>query len=366
MDSSKLLEIIDLLEADEKEYTLSTKLDEVSNLITTQNNAEVNEQIEEKLKILQENIAMSRASLFAQTEIKILKNLGVENYFGRRFIENIQKNVNARGYEVSAKFKQFSTTRTEKYNKLIKMRNVMVETGLSPYEQTKDEIAMSIPSNISNTAEVAKYLEKFGQLIQIVQECKETKDIAQEPPKITRLNKGSAEFFILAEPNTISAIIDILAGLSTVYLVTKELRNRKSGDSLNDLEQKEIKKIYEGVAKRKLEEFITETVEKISGKVEPEKQARLRTYIKFLIKWLPLGVKIEVVYKKSVEPLAGDPKESVTQQKLLKRQHNEQLKVAEIYKLPIEQLKLPEPDDKSEVKKITTTKEEQKKQPPAK
>lgn len=361
MDSNKLLEIIDLLEADEKEYTLGTKLDEISNLITTQNNAEVNEQIEEKLKILQENIAASRASLFAQTEIQILKNLGVDNYFGSRFVENIQKNVNSRGYEVSEKFKQFATSRTEKYNKLVNMKNVMIATGLLPYKQTKDEIAISIPSDISSITEVAKYLEKFGQLIQIVQECKETKDIAQEPPKITRLNKGSAEFFILAEPNTISAIVDILAGLSTVYLVTKELRNRKSDNSLNDTEQKEIKKIYEGVAKRKLEEFIAKAVEKISGKVEPEKQVRLRTYIKLLIKWLPLGIKVEVVYKKSVEPLTEDPKENIVQQKLLKRQHDEQLKIAEIYKLPIEQLKLPEPDDKAQVKETPTTTEVKKK-----
>ena len=66
MDTNKLLELLNLLEADESEFSFVAKIDEVFDLIS-QNNEESNNNAAGKTNELYLVIKSSRAAIFAKT-----------------------------------------------------------------------------------------------------------------------------------------------------------------------------------------------------------------------------------------------------------------------------------------------------------
>ncbi|MFA4999475.1 MAG: hypothetical protein WC519_01985 [Parcubacteria group bacterium] len=339
MDTNKLLEIINLIEADEKEYAFGSKIDEIYNLVS-QNNEQAGPQIDEKIDLLEKDIKSSRAYRFVRTEVSLLEKLGLDNFFGTQLIESIQDIVNAKGYAILGKFKQFKSNRTEKYTNILRLRDSLISVGVVPYQQTQDEVALTIPEEISVMDEIADYLKKMGIFIDAVQRCLSVQDKESKHPRLTRISNGSFNFFTIADPEVVETILGILSDLATIYLVTKELRSKKADPELDDAEQQELNKFYEKIAKNRFDKFLDDTVESVGKTNDGDQKSRLRTSLKALVKWLPLGIHLEVVFKKSIDPV--DPQGDVNALDLIADKVAQKLKIEEMYKLPAEQLKLPE------------------------
>ena len=340
MDTNKLLELLNLLEADESEFSFVAKIDEVFDLIS-QNNEESNNNAAGKTNELYLVIKSSRAAIFAKTEIVLLQNISADKFFGLELVDSLYAIMNSRGYEVTHKLNAFRSQRNDKYKFLMQLRNSLVDAGIVSYKQSQDEIALSIPEDFTQVKETSTYLRDFGRFIESVEDCQNSEDVPLTPVKISRLNKSSADFFVLANSETVKAVLEILSELATVYLAIKELRAKRIDPALNQAEQTEIGAIYEKVGKRKVAEFVENIVEKISKNPDQEKRTKLRKYLKLIIKWLPLGIHLEVVYSKSVEPIVPEGQVQMT---ALEEKRSKQLGVMEMYKLPKEQLQLPEPD----------------------
>jgi len=342
MDSNKLLEILNLLEADEKDFSFGTKIEEISTLLS-QNNEESSLQINDKTSQLDKEIKLSRAYQFTSTELSFLKELGLETLFGTELMVNIQTTLQSRGYEINSKFSQFKKKRADKYKTIMQLKSHMVEVGIVPYQQADDEVAFSIPSEISTIEEIPDYLKKFGDFIQSVQNSIEDGEEKRRPHKIVRLNRGSLEFFTSVDPQSIVIILGILSDLANIYIATKYLREKKSDSNLTEVELQDLTKLYEKAAKDRLESFIKKTVDKVlKKKIDNQQRLKLEKSLKVLVNWLPLGIRVDVVFKKSVE---STDQTNVKAMELIDKKILQKLKVEEMYKLPLEQLKLPEPQD---------------------
>ena len=77
MDTEKLQQILELIEADEKEFSIQPKIDEIRNLIS-QNAANTVEQASLKVDELFEVVRESRAGSFTNTEVELLENINAD------------------------------------------------------------------------------------------------------------------------------------------------------------------------------------------------------------------------------------------------------------------------------------------------
>jgi hypothetical protein len=165
------------------------------------------------------------------------------------------------------------------------------------------------------------------------------------------------EFFIAAAPNIAGIILDVLSKLSALYIAIRELRKKKEDTLLTADEEKEVQKLYEKIAKQRVEKFVAETASEIGKNAEPEKKLAVSTYLKILLKWLPAGIHIEVVLKKT--PISGT--ETAPEKKAeLENKGMQQLNIAEMYNLPTAQLTLPDPNGEIDEKPIENAPKERK------
>jgi hypothetical protein len=350
MDANKLLEILLLIEADEKDFTFGDKIQEIRGLIA-QNNDAAGQQASEKLEILLGDIQKSRAANFAVTEDELLKQLKALEFFGLGLFDQLQRVSSARGFEVSAKFNAFQSGRAEKLKKLMHLKNALVDIGITAYKQEQPEIALTIPEDLLEIDSVAKYLEKFGDFLNAVQEALPGEAADHKPIKIVRLNKGSGQFFLGVDPLVAQAVLGILSDLATVYLAARELRKPdKKNEKLSEEEQLQVEKVYDDILRQRLEKFIDTTPERVAAGAGAEQKQRIKTYLKFLVKWLPLGINVEVVFTKSIEPMTTEQAQDAGQRQL------QTSRTRDIYRLPREQLKLPEPENGDDVDKGSPTK----------
>ena len=353
MDANKLLEILLLLEADEKDFSFGTKIEEMRNFIT-QNNEEGNKQIEQRLSEIEANIKLSRAILFSGTEAELLRVLSANDYFGLPLIESLQSALNSRGgYAISARLNKFQEGRKEKYSNLMKLKESMTAAGVSSYKQTQDEIALSLPETKTGIVEASEYLQDFGRFVEAVQDCipvKAGQKIA--PPRIIRLSKGGVDFFSSVDPQVVESVLHTLGDLAALYLTVKDIRGKKEEPYRDDAEKTEVAKIYEKAVERKVEEFLAQAVEKIAKASSNEKKTTLRTYLKILLKWIPLGINVEVVFSKSVTPIKKDEKGENDKATVEAREEKylKQTEILKMYKLPPEQLMLPDTDKEEKEK----------------
>ena len=348
MDANKLLEILLLLEADEGDFKFETRIGEILNFLG-QNNEEGNRKVEEHLREIEKDIALSRAAQFAGTEIELLKNLRGDSFFGVALIGQLQKILNeSRGYEISSELNKFKGARTEKMNGLMRLKGAMSEAGIIPYKQTRKEIALTLPEGQADIASVSKRLSEFGRFVSAIQACQGGGEIEQ--PNISRLSKGTLEFFTAVDVNTAEAILHCLSDLAVLYATAVNMRKKAADPMLTESENKEVAKIYNVASDRRVEEYVEKMVEKIAGTSEAEKKATLRSHFKLLLKWLPLGIHLEVILDKSTEPITKDPqgKYNPEYMALSQVQHKAQIAISEMYALPLEQLKLSEPEDEAE------------------
>lgn len=352
MDANKLLEIIQLLEADERDFTIGNRIEEIRNLIA-QNSEEQSQTIEDKLKELYTAIRSSRAAIFSNTELLILEKIDAGDYFGKPLLTKIDEITStSKTYELQIRFKEFQSQRAEKYSKMLQMRNVMIDNGVEAYRQEANEVALSIPGDDVPVSDTAKYLEDFSMFLRTLQDCNVVDDVRPESAKIVRASKGSLNFFALVDPETIRTLLDILADLAAVYVATGEIRRRSDKTALTETEINQVDKVYEDIAKKRVEDFVNKTAEKACKKDDNELRNRVRTHLRMLLKWIPMGIHIEVVVQKSVEPV-----DEKREGKALKaKQHETKVlaAISEMYSLPAEKLMLPGLDEVKAVPEIET------------
>jgi hypothetical protein len=369
MDINRALKILVLLEADEADLSISEKIQNIYNLLS-QNNNETNQSAGKEFSLLLKDIQSSRAYLFSGIENKILKQLQVESLFGQGLLGQLTKIRNKPGFEVTSELSEFRSKRSDQYNRLMQLKTILVDIGIKPYAQGGDEIAFSLPEELSTIDNTAEYLKKFGLFIKSIQDISAPKG-KREEIKITGLNKGSNEFFVLAEPETLSSLLDILSNIATVYLAVKEIKKSKSiNGGLTEEENKRVAELYEQIAQKRIESFLENKPKEIAPNATHEQAQNLRTYLKMLLKWLPLGIEVEIVLEKSAA------KGSLEKSKINSVKKIEELRnISEMYRLPKESLLLPlahgsgdasasTPSKKGSRRKTTTTKKTTKKKKP--
>ncbi len=340
MDANKLLELLQLLEADEQQFGVGTAIAEISTLIG-QNNEESTTQAVAKAEALFEVLRFSRAAHFSGTELEVLKLLNAEEYFGMGLLRTLDEILSkSRGFQVASKLSTFRSERKSYYAKLLALKNALSDVGIEPYEQKEPEIALSIPDEFVKVDEVAGYLNEFGQFLRVVQDATADEKSPRKELKIKRLSRGTAEFFIGGDPAVAMSVLNVLSDLANIYLAARELRNRenKNGTALSKEEQKQVDKVYDEIARARMEGFIEDTPEQTFKKATPEQKIKIRKHLRALIKWLPLGIHVEVVFDKTIEPVA----ESSVKGKKIEDQKRLQANITEMYALPVAQLKLPE------------------------
>ncbi|KND49534.1 MAG: hypothetical protein AB203_00435 [Parcubacteria bacterium C7867-008] len=339
MDANTLLELIQLLEADEGQFTIGARIEEIRTLLS-QNDPAQSTAISTKLTELFTEIASSRANLFSQTELAILKGLDAVDYFGSGLTQALTEITSgSKTYELTSRLSEFYTERSTKYNKLVQMKNSMLENGLVAYEQEEDEIALTIPGKEVDASELAEHLKTFSEFLRAVQECTLPAGQTPTPAEIVRVSRGSLNFFAQVDPATLKAVLEIIGSLATIYLAGVDIRKKfNSKTPLSEDEQASINQLAETIAQKRVDAFVAETAAKLA-KDNHELGNRVSRYLKILIKWMPLGIHLEVVVAKTVEPV--DLKTSEGKQ--IRAKQATLLKVNEMYSLPMEHLKLPEP-----------------------
>lgn len=345
MDTGKLLQILLLVEADENDLLIQSVLDEVSNLVS-QPNSDSGSQALVKADELLGNIKTSRAYEFGGTEVEVLDELGGKNYYGEGLVKSVNRILNSRSFEIPGKIKEFSQRRNDVNNRLNRLKDSLTDAGIVAYEQEVPEIALVLPDDQLSLDSVNKHLSDFSKLIKSIQEANRENG-SVEQVKITRLSRGSGEFFFGVDYQTAQTMLNVLSNLANVYLAANQLRKSKNHDTdglLTKDQKEELEKLFDRFAKNKLEEFIQKVPDLVKKNLEPEKANNIRKYVKFLFKWLPLGIHVEVVYDKRVERTSTEEK---TKKELTEASQRSELQkgVSEMYRLPKEQLKLPEPDE---------------------
>jgi len=347
MDAGKLIESLELLEADERDFTIGAKLEEIRNLIAQNSNEEQNQTITTKLEELESVVQLSRAVRFSKTELSVLEQIDAEACFGSGLLKSLAEITNmSRSYELNTRFKDFHAARTDKFNKLMKLKGAMIDNGVPAYKQEGNEVALSIPDAGLSVETTASYLKEFSAFLRSLQECAVAGDERPEPAQIVRVSRGSLDVFAMVDPATVQMILDVLSDVATIYVASEEIKKRTGKSVLTDGEQTKVDDLMKEISKKRVEEFLENTTNKLCKKDDNDLKARVRKHLRVLLKWIPMGIHIEVVVKKTVDPV-----ETKQEPKQLKARQQELAilsRVKEMYSLPPERLQLPVPSSEGE------------------
>jgi len=361
MDTNKLLQILLLLEADEAEFSLQDKIAEIRNLVA-QNTAESGGQASEKTDELIEIISETRAAEFALTEIEILDELGAEFYFGSGLSTNLVDMVMTRSFEVAGRLKSFHAERQAIYDKLISLKNTFIDLGVESYEQPSPEIALKLPNELLSVDDVADRLKSFSHMLKAIQAPLNVDGITTESIKITRMNRGSGEFFFGVTPEVALVTLGILSNFATVIGVAHQIKNSNpvKGNSYVSAEDKQrLTDMVKEIADKTVEKFLDEMPKKVSKDISPAQANTLKTHLKLLFKWVPLGIHIEVVYDKNVDVSSVDAEEEPKAKALKEKKTQELVHVKEMYKLPLKEIALLSESEDSETEGVDSDKVEE-------
>ena len=160
--------------------------------------------------------------------------------------------------------------------------------------------------------------------------------------KLTRMNKGSGEFFFGVQPETAVLMLSILADLATVVAVAHQIRNsvpKVDKQYVDPEDAKALNEKVEEIAKKSVDKFLAEIPQKIAKDVSAEQATNVKKHAQILFKWIPLGVHFEVVFDKTVETSS---KENLSEDKLkLETEKRQQLEsVKDMYELPLQEMPL--------------------------
>ncbi len=354
MDTNKLLQILTLVEADESEFGIKTKIDDIKNLVA-QNTPDAGVQAGEKTDSLIQILQSTRAAQFTLTEVEILSEIGAEFYFGEGLIDTLKDVLLTRSFEVIGRLESLHSERQTMFTKLVLLKNTLIELNVEPYKQPLPEIGLTLPDGLLSIDDVSKKLREFSNFLKAVSEPLHEGVSGAEEIKITRMNKGSGEFFFGVTPELAKTVLNILSDLATVIAVAYQIKNSNSVKnnkyvSVEDVTQ--LDEMVKKIADSTVEKFLDEIPKKIGKKTSESQATAIKNHAKLLIKWIPLGVHFEVVYDKEVTPVAvtEDVKEK-EKEILIQKQLGG---VKEMYKLPLDEVVLlpevnndeTEPDEK--------------------
>ncbi|MEN9920814.1 MAG: hypothetical protein RL538_707 [Candidatus Parcubacteria bacterium] len=345
MDTNKLLQILTLLQADENEFSIQNRIEEIRNLVA-QNSSDAGAQASDKTDELIKNIKDTRAAEFTLTETEILQKLGAEFYFGEGLITNLTDILMTRSFEVVGRLKSFHSERQSKYSHLTQLKNTLNELGVEPYIQTSPEVALKLPSDLLAIDEVSNRLKAFSHLLKAIQEPLRATGGEVVDIKITRMNRGSGEFFFGVPPDMALVILGILSDLATVVATAHQI---KKSNPVNDNQyvsaedKTKLNKLVEEIAEKTVKKFVEEVPARISKNMEPQHANSIKKHIGILVKWIPLGIHFEVVYDKQVEPVIfADNNEG----KLESQKQEQLIHVRQMYKLPLKDVPLLKGEEK--------------------
>jgi len=339
MDTSSLLNLLQLIEADERDFTIMNRIEQLRALVANNNPSE-GPQITERINELLAVLGASRASLFSRTEIDVMESLGADHYFGQGLITSLQGIMSSAPYELNSQLTEFARLYTEKYNTLMRLASALVDNAVKPYAQKQDELAFTLPNDEIPPAELSKRMGELSTFLRVIQECANPTATTHEAPEIVRVSKGTYDFFLNIDPDTLKSVVSLIADLATIYVAKKQLWDAGQPTVLTEAEKEELNQLVERSAKKRVDEFLERNTNKLAGNDNHELRARVSTSLKLLLKWLAIGVHVEIVYQKTVEPIDQTSKEG----KEIAKKATKQLAINQVYNLPLEQLRLPKPE----------------------
>jgi hypothetical protein len=113
------------------------------------------------------------------------------------------------------------------------------------------------------------------------------------------------------------------------------------------------------IADKTVEKFLDEMPKKVSKDISPAQANTLKTHLKLLFKWVPLGIHIEVVYDKNVDVSSVDAEEEPKAKALKEKKTQELVHVKEMYKLPLKEIALLSESEDSETEGVDSDKVEE-------
>lgn len=342
MDTNKLLQILNLVDADEKENLIQQKIEEIRNLVS-QNSPDSGVEASEKTTKLIEIIKATRASKFTVTEREILEGIGAEFYFGEGLIDSLNDILMTRSFEVAGRLKSFHHERQSMYLHLTQLKTTLEELGVEAYQQVSPEIGLKLPDELLSIDEVSIRLKEFSHLLKAIQEPLRGKGGVVGDVKITRMNKGSGEFFFGVSPEVALLVLNILSDLATVVATAHQIKNSnpvKDNKYVSPEDTKRLKELVEDIADKTIQKFIEEVPGRIANDIKPEQANSIKKHVQILFKWIPLGIHFEVVYDKEVDPVSGEDGDVEKTARLENEKQMQLERVRQMYKLPLKDITL--------------------------
>ncbi len=343
MDTNKLLQLLTLLEADEREFSIQQKIEEVRNLVL-QNSSDSGALASTKTDELIEHIKKTRAFSFTVTETEILEKVGAEFYFGVGLANSVTDILTTRSFEVAGRLKSFYNERQVKNTHLTQLKKTLEELGVVAYSQPSPEVALKLPDELLAIDEVSERLRAFSHLLKAIQEPLRKKGDLTSDIRITRMNRGSGEFFFGVSPEVALIVLGILSDLATVVATAHQIKKSNPVENtryVTDEDKEKLRLLVDEIAEKTVKKFIEEVPERLGNNIEPQHANSIKRHIEILFKWIPLGIHFEVVYDKEVEskPVANEEEGGIPDKFDIKRREQlEQVKM--MYKLPLKDIPL--------------------------
>lgn len=370
MDTEKLLRVLTDTQTDEADLTITAKIEAIRAFLA-QNSPEgfnsANSALSELITAVRDT-AISYA--FSRTENIILEKAGGKTFFGQGLIDQLENIFNHRSFELVTRLDEYRSQRDSFIKRNNKLTAALLEIGVESYRPNEYEVGLVLPEEEGGIDNFGKRISQLKNLLSALAEAcgKDSKGI-----KINRLSNGSLELFSLQPAEVALLLSSLLLNVSDIWdkvaKFRKKINDTDKEEILSKDGKKEIKKVFEREAEKLKKEILDDLPEKCLDKYKKDDNGRrneirnqIAISIKAIFAWFEVGIEVDITpIRVEVE---GEPTTKETRQIQIIEQVNE--KLGQIYKLPIEDRKLPFqlPEPVKTIEEISVVKKTTKKKKP--
>lgn len=348
MDLQKTLRVINDILADEKDFKIAETLKNIQQYIN-QNTSDAFSNANEAFNNFLEINKNTRVHIHSRSQELILISFNAQIFFGKGLSQKLMSIFSKKSFEVAPEIQDLIQKRNTFIQHITQLKNQLDILEIEEYRPDKYEVGIILPSAISTTENLQKYLKDFETFMKTAQEIALGK---VEDVSITRTSTGCIELFSLQSLEVANIVFTTLLAVDSIFEKIAKYKNRikeieeddfkpQTKKDLKGTIQKEIQSLKEDILEELPKKIVEEQCsKKIDAARKNELKNKVRIVLKAIFGWFELGIEIDVTPVRAIteNEETQTPKATSTIQNNIMAFNNRH---TAIYNLPDENRKLP-------------------------